>query len=107
MGDAGEPLGDGEIGNLWVRGESAFSEYWRIPELTARTKRVVVGTARVKIVTGKTKKFTVRLNKLGKSLLKKFGKLPVNAAIRLIGTNGKVVATINTKFTIRKHRARR
>ena len=37
--DAGELLGDGEIGNLWVRGESAFSEYWRIPELTARTKR--------------------------------------------------------------------
>lgn len=30
---------EGEIGNLWVRGESAFSEYWRIPELTARTKR--------------------------------------------------------------------
>ena len=37
--DAGELLGDGEIGNLWVRGESAFSEYWRIPELTERTKR--------------------------------------------------------------------
>jgi len=29
----------GEIGNLWVRGASAFAEYWRIPELTARTKR--------------------------------------------------------------------
>jgi len=37
--DAGEPMRDGEIGNLWVRGASAFSEYWRIPELTARTKR--------------------------------------------------------------------
>ena len=37
--EAGEPVPDGEIGNLWVRGESAFSEYWRIPELTARTKR--------------------------------------------------------------------
>ena len=37
--DAGELLGDGEIGNLWVRGESAFAEYWRIPELTERTKR--------------------------------------------------------------------
>ncbi len=36
--DAGEPLADGETGNLWVRGASAFSEYWRIPELTARTK---------------------------------------------------------------------
>jgi benzoate-CoA ligase len=37
--DAGVPLPDGEIGNLWVRGGSAFAEYWRIPELTARTKR--------------------------------------------------------------------
>lgn len=35
----GEPAPDGEIGNLWVRGGSAFSEYWRIPELTARAKR--------------------------------------------------------------------
>jgi benzoate-CoA ligase family protein len=30
---------DGEIGNLWVRGPSAFAEYWQIPDLTARTKR--------------------------------------------------------------------
>jgi benzoate-CoA ligase family protein len=37
--DSAESLRDGEIGNLWVRGESAFAEYWRIPELTARTKR--------------------------------------------------------------------
>src|SRR5207245_745345 len=37
--DAGEPMRDGDIGNLWVRGASAFAEYWRIPELTARTKR--------------------------------------------------------------------
>src|SRR5229473_1641703 len=37
--DAGEALPDGETGNLWVRGASAFAEYWRIPDLTARTKR--------------------------------------------------------------------
>src|SRR5258706_13689708 len=37
--DNGESVRDGEIGNLWVRGASAFAEYWRIPELTARTKR--------------------------------------------------------------------
>jgi len=37
--EAGEEVPAGEIGNLWVRGESAFSEYWRIPELNARTKR--------------------------------------------------------------------
>ena len=35
----GESVHGGEIGNLWVRGASAFAEYWRIPELTARTKR--------------------------------------------------------------------
>src|SRR5229473_2448017 len=37
--DNGEEVRDGEIGNLWVRGASAFAEYWQIPELTARTKR--------------------------------------------------------------------
>lgn len=37
--DAGEEVPSGEIGNFWVRGGSAFAEYWRIPELTARTKR--------------------------------------------------------------------
>ena len=36
--DTGQELPSGEIGNLWVRGASAFAEYWRIPELTARTK---------------------------------------------------------------------
>jgi benzoate-CoA ligase family protein len=39
VNDMGEIVPEGEIGNLWVRGESAFKEYWRIPELTARTKR--------------------------------------------------------------------
>jgi len=37
--ESGANVPDGEIGNLWVRGASAFSEYWRIPELTERTKR--------------------------------------------------------------------
>ncbi|HYL83074.1 MAG TPA: benzoate-CoA ligase family protein [Candidatus Angelobacter sp.] len=36
--DAGADLPAGEIGGLWVRGASAFAEYWGIPELTARTK---------------------------------------------------------------------
>jgi len=36
--DEGSPVPDGEIGNLWVKGESAFAGYWRIPKLTARTK---------------------------------------------------------------------
>lgn len=39
VNEKGESVPDGEIGNLWVRGASAFAEYWRIPELTARTKR--------------------------------------------------------------------
>jgi benzoate-CoA ligase family protein len=37
--DNGDSVAAGETGNLWVRGASAFAEYWRIPELTARTKR--------------------------------------------------------------------
>jgi benzoate-CoA ligase family protein len=39
LDDGGEPAAVDEAGNLWVKGESAFAEYWRIPELTARTKR--------------------------------------------------------------------
>jgi benzoate-CoA ligase len=39
LDDAGEPARVDEAGSLWVKGESAFAEYWRIPELTARTKR--------------------------------------------------------------------
>ena len=39
LDDGGEPARDGEAGSLWVKGESAFAEYWRIPELTARTIR--------------------------------------------------------------------
>jgi benzoate-CoA ligase family protein len=39
LDDGGEPAAVDEAGSLWVKGESAFSEYWRIPELTARTKR--------------------------------------------------------------------
>lgn len=53
--DASRPVHDGEIGNLWVRGASAFSEYWRIPELTARTKRgdwVVTGDKFLREVDG-------------------------------------------------------
>lgn len=41
--DAGKPVTEGEIGNLWVRGASAFAEYWRLPELTERTKRDAPG----------------------------------------------------------------
>ncbi len=37
--DSGEPVKTGDIGNLWVKGESAFSGYWQKEELTARTKR--------------------------------------------------------------------
>jgi benzoate-CoA ligase family protein len=36
--DAGKAAPVDEAGNLWVKGESAFAEYWRIPDLTARTK---------------------------------------------------------------------
>jgi benzoate-CoA ligase family protein len=39
LDDSGERVADGEIGNLWVKGASAFAEYWKIPELTKRTKK--------------------------------------------------------------------
>jgi benzoate-CoA ligase len=37
--EAGHAVKDGEMGNLWVRGASAFAGYWQKPELTARAKR--------------------------------------------------------------------
>jgi benzoate-CoA ligase family protein len=37
--EAGEPVDTAEIGNLWVKGASAFAGYWNKPELTARAKR--------------------------------------------------------------------
>ena len=39
VGEGFDEVDAGEIGSLWVRGDSAFSEYWRIPELSALTKR--------------------------------------------------------------------
>ncbi len=36
--DSGQPCRADEIGNLFVRGESAFAEYWEKPEYTARVK---------------------------------------------------------------------
>jgi 4-hydroxybenzoate-CoA ligase len=36
--DGGEATPAGEIGNLWVKGESAFAEYWKQPDYTARVK---------------------------------------------------------------------
>ena len=35
----GADLPDGEIGNLWVRGASAFAGYWQKPELTSLVMR--------------------------------------------------------------------
>ena len=37
--EQGHTVEEGEIGNLWVRGASAFAGYWQKPELTARAKR--------------------------------------------------------------------
>jgi benzoate-CoA ligase family protein len=39
MDDAGAAVADGEVGNLWVKGDSAFTEYWQNPEMTANAKR--------------------------------------------------------------------
>jgi acyl-coenzyme A synthetase/AMP-(fatty) acid ligase/acyl carrier protein len=38
VGDDGEDTASGKPGVLWVKGESAFLEYWRKPEMTTRTK---------------------------------------------------------------------
>ena len=38
VNEASEPVAGGEIGNLWVKGESAFAQYWQMPELTSQVK---------------------------------------------------------------------
>jgi len=38
LDESGHLVRTGEIGNLWVRGQSAFAQYWNKPELTAATK---------------------------------------------------------------------
>jgi benzoate-CoA ligase len=37
LDEAGKVVADGDIGNLWVKGGSAFAGYWNIPELTSHT----------------------------------------------------------------------
>jgi benzoate-CoA ligase family protein len=39
LNDAGAAVADGEVGNLWVKGESAFTEYWQQADATALAKR--------------------------------------------------------------------
>ena len=36
--DDGQPAPDGEVGTLWIKGQSSFLEYWNQPEATARVK---------------------------------------------------------------------
>ncbi len=35
----GEPVAEGEQGELWLRGPTTFAGYWRRPDLTQRTHR--------------------------------------------------------------------
>jgi benzoate-CoA ligase family protein len=39
LDDAGRPAPDGETGNLWVKGGSAFTGYWNLPDLSERVKQ--------------------------------------------------------------------
>jgi benzoate-CoA ligase len=39
LDENGDAIPNGELGNLWVKGGGAFSEYWKLPELTARAKQ--------------------------------------------------------------------
>jgi benzoate-CoA ligase family protein len=38
LGDSGKDVAGGDIGTLWVKGDSAFERYWNKPEATAATK---------------------------------------------------------------------
>ena len=71
--------------------------------------KTVVGSKTVTIPAGKTEKITIPLNSTGKSLLKKFGKLPVKVNVTLT-QNGHSV-TVQNKKTVskakKKHNAKK
>jgi benzoate-CoA ligase family protein len=39
LDESGNAVPEGELGNMCVKGGAAFAEYWKLPELTERTKR--------------------------------------------------------------------
>ena len=57
----------------------------------ARKKRIKVGSKAYHLTAGQKKRITVKLNSKGKSLLKKFGKVPVKLAVTQKQLNGKSV----------------
>jgi Glucodextranase, domain B len=64
------------------------------------SKTVTVGTAKIVIAAGQKLKFTIKLNSLGKSLLAKFGKLPVHLSATLT-TNGVKSTILSENLTIK------
>jgi hypothetical protein len=58
-------------------------------------RRVTVGQKSYSLAAGKSVKLTVALTKTGRSLLTRFKRLPVRAAVTLVGVNGKTT-TVST-----------
>lgn len=72
-----------------------------------RTKVVAVGRATFTIQAGKNGVVTVSLNKTGKRLLKRFGKLPAKLAIRQIQANGHAVVLKSAKLVLKPAKKKR
>jgi hypothetical protein len=66
-------------------------------------RTIVVGRRRVTIAAGTPKTITITLNRLGRSLVKRFHQLPVTLAIALTN-HGKVTTSVKRKLTIKQEK---
>jgi hypothetical protein len=75
----------------------------------AKTRRKVVKVGRVSfsLNAGAKKSVTVRLNSLGRKLLKRFKRLPVKLSVSLVPAGGKATAVATKRLTIKAKRPRK
>src|SRR5262249_37418248 len=75
----------------------------KIHSLTARAKKRAITVARVNfsLAAGARKSFTLKLDKSGRKLEKRFKKLPVKLTISLISPTGKATVVKTSRLTLR------
>jgi PKD repeat protein len=67
-----------------------------------RHQAVIVGRVTFALAAGKTRTTTVTLNRAGRMLLARFGRLPMAVTVQLVGTGGKHVPVTVAALTIRR-----
>jgi hypothetical protein len=77
-----------------------------VASLTRHKRVVAVARGRYKLFGGESVTLTVKLNRRGKALLKRFGKLPVIVKITQLNASGKQVTISHRKLTIKPRKRR-